>query len=141
MARVRQELAPGTAVPCPTKKKRIATLCASGSFGIVLAEDVFYFVEEAGGALGGLVLNLHGLPELVEQLALLAGELGREHHTNIHVEVAAASVRVGQPLALDAENLPRLSSFGDLQVVLALERGDRIFAPSAACGMLTGTVQ
>lgn len=31
-----------------------------------LAEDVFHFVEKAGGTLGGLIFHFYGLTELLE---------------------------------------------------------------------------
>ena len=44
----------------------------------------------------------------------------RHHHANIHVEVAAAAVRIRQPFALLAEDLAGLRAFGNFEIVFAL---------------------
>jgi len=61
-----------------------------------LAEDVFYFVEDGGVAVGGLVFHFLGGAELLDQFALVARKPGRGHHADMIVQIAfAAAARVG----------------------------------------------
>ena len=54
------------------------------------------------------------LAQLLQQAPLFAGELARRDHADIDVEIAfAAAVRIGQALALQADNRAGLRAFGD----------------------------
>src|ERR1700747_1601762 len=92
------------------------------SLRVSLAKDVFYFVEERGVPFGGPVFDSQGLPELFEHPALLARHLRWDNHAYADVKIAAPAMRIGQALALLAENLSGLRSFGNLQLFLALQR-------------------
>src|SRR5260370_5353219 len=77
-----------------------------------LPEDVFYFVEERGVAVRGLVVHFQRGIELFHDLALLARQLGGRQHPHMIIKIAAAAaVRVGQSLALDAEYGAALRAF------------------------------
>src|ERR1700687_2978650 len=48
------------------------------------AENIFDLIEQRRVALRGTVFDGKRCAELFEQAALLAGQLGRSHHVNIH---------------------------------------------------------
>ncbi len=63
-------------------------------------------------------------PSCSSKLLLLARNLRGGHDPHADVEIALAAVRIRQPLALLAENLPRLRAFGNFEILLALQRGN-----------------
>ena len=86
----------------------------------MLAEDVFYLVEDRGVALGRLVFYFQGRAELFDQLALFARELGGGQHADVIVQIAfAAAARVGESLGLEAEDRAALRALGNFQLFLA----------------------
>src|SRR6266478_948252 len=86
------------------------------------AEDVFYLVEEGGAALRGLIVDVERGAKLLDELALLARELGRRQHTHVIIQIAfAAAVRVSQTLAAKAKDRAALRTFRDFQFFLGAE--------------------
>src|ERR1700680_4649982 len=92
-------------VPVNSSTKNRRRTCGFYRTNARLAEDVFYFVEDSGIAVGGLVLySLRGA-ELFEKFALLARELCGRENADVIVEVAlAATARVSETFAFDAED-------------------------------------
>ena len=70
--------------------------CEKWRFTQILAENILHLVEEVRRSLDRLVFHSHRLPELFKQSALLARHLGRNLHTNTHVQVAASAVGIGE---------------------------------------------
>ncbi len=56
----------GHGMPCPYETFR-------NSCFRELAEDIFHFIEEAGGAVGGFVFDFHGLAELFDKVKDIFG--------------------------------------------------------------------
>src|SRR5271155_5875513 len=85
------------------------------------AENVFYFVKEAGAAFGGFVLRFQNLAQLFHDAFLLARQLRRNIHAHIDVQIAFSAVRIRQTLALLAENLPRLRALRNFQILFGAQ--------------------
>src|SRR6266581_1401775 len=87
-------------------------------------EQLAHLVEEAlaprvADGLAGLV------GELLEELALARGQVGRGLDDDADVLVAARlAVALGDALAAQAEGAPRLRALGDAHLDLAIERRD-----------------
>src|SRR5258706_6986070 len=78
------------------------------------AGDVLAFIEQRGIALRGTVLDRKCRAELLEQAALLPGQLRRRHHVNIHVQIAFSSaMRIGQSFPFQSNDFARLCAFGN----------------------------
>ena len=79
-----------------------------------------------------LVFPLH-LLELTEQLFLLLGQPGRDHHADPdHLVATPVALQVGDPLAPQVENGAGLGGLGDFQAGLALQGRNLISSPRVA---------
>src|SRR5688572_3244255 len=90
--------------------------------GFLAAEYVLDLGEDALVAIGGWLIELL---EALEELLLLGVEALRRSQLNVDVEVAAAvAAQVGDALAAQRDHLAALGAGGDLELVVALKRGD-----------------
>src|SRR4029077_14128316 len=89
-----------------------------------LAENIPHFFAEVRRSLDWLVFYFHCLPELFEQSPLLACHLGRNLHSNAHVQIAASAMRIREALRFFAEDLAGLRSLWYLKILFARKRGD-----------------
>src|SRR5580704_7457471 len=85
------------------------------------SENVLHLIEKRRIPLRRLVLDLQRLPQLLEQPPLLARHLRRNHHADAEVQISAPAVRIGQSLALLAEDLSGLRALRNFQFFLTLQ--------------------
>src|SRR6266851_5094324 len=105
--------------------------------GLLVAEQLAHLVEEALRLRIGVLAGDGG--ELLEQVALLLGELFRHLHRDPDVLVAAlVAVELGDALALEPEHLAALGAGGDLHLHLAVERGHLDCGPQRRLGEADG---
>ena len=105
-----------------------------------LAEQLAHLVEEALGLRVGLLAGELG--ELLQQLALLRGQIGGRLHHDAHVLVAAPPpCRCGMPLPLSRKTFPVWVPAGIFIFTFPSSVGTSICAPSAAWVKEMGTSQ
>lgn len=104
---------------------------------LLLTEEIFHFVEEAAG--GGLVVNGHGLLELLDQLALRLGELAGDLDDNLHDHVAASGfVEMGNAFAAQLDLFAALRAFRNSQRDFAVDALDFNFVAEDGLGNADG---
>src|SRR5438552_4666609 len=87
-----------------------------------LAEDIFDFVEDRGIAVGGLVFHFESGAELLDQFALIAGELDWRQHADVIIQITfAAAARIGQSSAFDAKHGAALRAFWNFQLLFSVQ--------------------
>src|SRR5215217_328623 len=97
------------------------------------AEQLLHLREEALGLRMGLLAGQ--LRELLQQLALLGGQLRGRLHDDAHVLVSPLlAVQVGDAVGLQPEDLPGLGAGGDGHLHLPVERGDIDFRAQRRVG-------
>src|SRR5581483_8755241 len=88
---------------------------------MLLHKVVFDLFEQA--LLGRLIVHRKRVRQLLQQLLLLARELGRDLYINVHVEIApGVAVEHGDALVAQAELRTALCSLRNLQLVRLFER-------------------
>src|SRR5271165_3143435 len=98
---------------------------AGGSCGFSLreqsAEKVFHLSQQT--ARSGFALDMHGVAELAQQVALGFGELLWRLHHNLHHQVSSAMfVQMRNTLTTQAKLLARLRAFMNAQGGVSFER-------------------
>ena len=89
------------------------------------AEHVPHALEEALLARVGVRLEIGGLPPLFQDVQLFRAQFLRSPDVEVDEEIAlAVAVHGGQPLALQAQDLPALGARLDPDLGLALQEGD-----------------